>query len=447
MDKFFNANSVAVIGVSANDKKIGHTIFKNLLEGDYQGKVYPINPTIRKVLGQQVYPKITNIIEPIDLAIIAIPAKSVLNVIDECNEKKIKHIIIISSGFKEVGNKELENNLKEKLKQYGMKAIGPNCLGTFDAYTNLDTLFLPLEKMQRPKKGVISFISQSGALGAAMLDKASYMGFGFSKFISYGNGTILDETDYLQYLAKDRNTKVICIYLEGLTNGKRFLTVAKEITKKKPIIIIKGGITKEGSKATLSHTGSMAGEEHVYETAFKQTGIIQVKSLEELFLIAKMFEKAKIPKGKNVQIITNGGGYGILCTDAIIKNNLKLAKIKKTTYKKLQKLLPNITTIGNPIDLVGDADPKRYEQAITIVSKDKNIDILLLITLFQTPSLNNKIVDVIKKTYKTKTVVVVATGGKETQELKLQLEKNKIPCFDYPEQAVNALQKLTNYFL
>ncbi|MFH1456074.1 MAG: CoA-binding protein [archaeon] len=447
MDKFFNAQSVAIIGVSANEKKVGHTIYKNLLQNGYKGKIYPVNPNIKKVLGETVYPTLNDIPDSIDLAVIAIPAKLVLNILDECGKKKIKHVIIISSGFKETGNFELEKKLKDKLKEHEIKAIGPNCLGTFDAYSNLDLLFLPREKMQRPEKGVISFISQSGALGAAMLDKASSLGYGFSKFISYGNATSLNESDCLEYLEKDRNTKVICLYIEGVSDAKRFMEVAKNVAEKKPVIVIKGGATMEGSKATLSHTGSLAGQHHVYNAAFKQTGLIQVETLEELFLVAKLFEKGRVPKGLNVQVITNGGGYGILCTDAIVKNGLKLAQIKDSTKNKLKKLLPDITTIGNPIDLVGDADPKRYEHALIAVSKDKNIDIILLVALLQTPTLNNKIVDVIKDNVKTKTIVVVSTGGNQTQELKNKLEQNSIPTFDYPEQAVFALKKFSNFYL
>jgi len=446
MDKFFNAQSVAVIGVSANEKKVGHTIYKNLLQSGYKGKVYPVNPNIKKVLGKTVFSTLNDVPDPIELAVIAIPAKLVLNILDECAKKKIKRVVIVSSGFKETGNLELEKKLKDKLEEHGIKAIGPNCLGTFDAYSNLDSLFLPREKMQRPGRGGISFISQSGALGAAMLDKASSLGYGFSKFISYGNATNLNESDFLEYLEKDRKTKVICLYLEGVTDAKRFMEVAKQVAEKKPVIVIKGGVTLEGSKATLSHTGSLAGQHHVYNAAFKQTGLIQVETLEELFLVAKLFEKGRIPQGKNVQVITNGGGYGILCTDAIVKNNLKLAQIKDSTKNKLKKLLPSITTIGNPIDLVGDADPKRYEHALTAVGKDKNVDIILLVALLQTPTLNNKIVDVIKNNAKTKTVVVVSTGSSQTQELKNKLEQNSIPTFDYPEQAVFALKKFSNFY-
>ena len=219
MQNFFTPKSVAVIGASKNKKKIGHIIFKQIIT-KYKGKVYPINPKEEKILNKKCYPSVLKVRAKIDLAVIAVPAKAALNVIESCGKKKIRNIILVTSGFKEIGNHDLEKQLYNLLKKYKIKCVGPNCLGIFDAHSNLDTLFLPEEKLTRPNKGSISFISQSGALGSALVDLAAYEGYGFAKFISYGNATNLDESDYLEYLDKDPKTKVICLYIEGIKDGK-----------------------------------------------------------------------------------------------------------------------------------------------------------------------------------------------------------------------------------
>lgn len=449
IEKFFKAKSVAIVGVSKDPKKVGHVIFRNLLDANFRGDLYLVNPNAYEILNRQVYKSLNEIRNEIDLAVIAVPAKKVLDIIKDCGKKKIKNVVVISSGFKEVGNEKLEMQLKELVDKFKINLIGPNCLGIFDAYTKLDTLFLPRYRLKRPNPGGISFISQSGAIGSAILDLATAENYGIAKFVSYGNATTIDESDLLEYLGNDKETKVICMYLEGIRNGKKFIEIARKVSRIKPIIAIKGGLTEEGNKATLSHTGSLAGTEEVYYGAFKQSNIIIANSLHEMFNYAKILEKSVIPKGNKIQIITNGGGYGILCTDAVVKNNLKLAELGKDTFAKLKKLMHELVIIGNPMDLIGDATTERYQIAIENCLNDKNVDILLVNLLYQTPLISTDIIDIITEIndLKKKPIIVVSTGGEFTELLKKNLEENNIPCYTFPEEAVTSIKALTDYYL
>jgi len=450
LDKFFVPKSIAVIGVSRNPRKVGHVLYRNLLECGYTGKIFIVNKNANSILGKKCYKSVLNINEKIDLVIISLPAKYVLDVVKECNKKNVRDLIVISSGFGEVGDIGLENSLRDYLIENKMRMLGPNCLGLFDAYSKLDSIFLPRYRLQRPEPGGISFVTQSGAVGSAILDIATNKWHRFAKFISYGNGTVLDESDIVAYLGKDKHTKVICLYIEAVKDGNKFIKVMKEVSKKKPIIAIKGGITDVGSKATLSHTGSLAGNPDVYFGVFKQVGIIRAESLEEMLNFASIFERSIKPKGNGVQIITNGGGYGILSADAIgLSKNLVLAELDKETIKYLRLKFSDIVTVGNPMDLVGDATIRRYRISLDACMDDKNVDIILLIVLYQTPLLSTDIVDIIAEynEYKKKPVVVVSTGGEFTEVLRLALAKNNVITFSFPEEAVKAIDALVDYYI
>ncbi len=447
LDKFFKAESVAIIGVSKDENKVGHVLFKNLLDSGYKGRIFIVNPHEQEILGYKCYSSVLDIPEKIDLVIIAIPSSIILNVVDECGRKGIKNLVIITSGFEEVGNVELRDKLLFMLERYGIKAIGPNCLGIYDSNTKLDSIFLPQSRMKRPQKGNISLVCQSGAVGGAMLELGAKKNYKFAKFISYGNAINVDESDILEYLGNDKETKVICMYIEGVKHGQKFLETAKKVSKKKPVIVVKGGLTEEGSKAALSHTGSLAGSAVIYEGVFKQAGLIQANGLEELFEFAKIFSTTK-PKGNRVQIITNGGGYGILCTDAIVKNGLKMAKMDEKKKNDLKKQFPDIVVAKNPFDLTGIATTKWYETVLKECIKDKNIDVILVVTLFQTPLITEDIVDVISKfnSMKKKPIVVVSTGAEFTDMLNKKLEDNGVPTYTFPEMAAKSIKKLVDYY-
>ncbi|MEK6909195.1 MAG: CoA-binding protein [Nanoarchaeota archaeon] len=448
LDNFFKPTSVAIIGASRNPAKIGHVIMKNMVDGGFRGRVFPINPEAKDIMGYKVYKSVTNVNEEIDLAIISVPSEYVIKVIDECNKKKIKDVLIVTAGFGEVGNHELEDKLREKLDKYGMRCIGVNCLGVFDAHNKFDTLFLPRYRLTRPKAGGISFVCQSGAIGSAILDIAGYSGYSFSKFVSYGNATQLDESDIIEYLLHDINTKVICLYVEGIKDGEKFFEILKETTKHKPVIVLKGGLTDAGMKAAVSHTGSLAGNKDVFFGILNQTNAIRADSLEEMFHIAALFEKKVNFESNRIQIITNGGGYGIISTDAIsASKHLKMADMSSITAGEIRKKTPGHMNVGNPLDLLGDATTERYRDALNATLDDKNVDGVLFIVLYQTPLVTTEIVEVITEAHHNskKPIVVVSTGGEFTELLSRSLMERGIPVFNFPTETIMALDKVVAY--
>lgn len=451
LDSLFNPKTVAVIGASRNPEKVGNVLLKNLIDSSRElgRKIIPINPNAEEILGEKSYPSVLKVNEKIDLAVIAIPAEFVLGILKECSRKNIKNVIIISSGFSEIGKKELEEKIKDFLNEHGMKAIGANCLGIYDAYSSLDALFIPKSRMKRPEPGGISFVCQSGAIGLAIVDIATEKGYKFSKFISYGNATQLDESDFLEYLSQDKNTKVICMYIEGVKNGDKFFRTAKKVSEKKPIVVVKGGISKEGNQATLSHTGSLAGTKEVYFGVFNQTNLINSKDLEEMFNIASILEDDVKISGNRIQIITNGGGYGIISTDNISESkNLKFAELSEKTKKLLRKAMPDYVNIRNPLDISGDATSQRYKDALHFSVSDSNVDIILLIALYQTPMITTDIISVItnEKKQTSKPIIVVSTGSGFTEELSEKLREHKIPVFSFPHSAISAVDKISIYY-
>ncbi len=443
LGSFFNAKTIAVIGASRKKGKIGYTVFSNFVKAGK--KAYPINPKAKQILGKKAYASVLDVPGSIDLAVITVPAKIVSPVLKQCIQKGIKSAVIITSGFAEIGNKQMEEELKQLSKKINI--IGPNCLGVFDNYSGIDTLFLPPEKLQRPRKGSISFISQSGAVGSVILDWMASEGYGVNKFISYGNAIDVNETDLLEYLGEDKKTKVISMYLEGVKEGKKFMKVAKKVTKKKPVIVIKGGRTSAGAKAVSSHTGSLAGNDAVYDAVFKQVGVIRPRHLIEMFDFAKVLSEQPLPKGNRVLIITNGGGFGVLAADQVSLKKMQLAELTEKSKREMIKVLPAYAPVHNPLDLVGDADDLRFKKALEVAGKDKNVDAILLILLFQTAPITEKVTDYVinfnKK--KKKPLVVCSAGGNYVKQLAKKLEENNVPVFNSPAKAVDALNALIKY--
>jgi len=447
LDYFFKPKSVAIIGASRKPKKVGHVILRNFIEGKFKGRVYPINPNADEMFGLKAYPSVLKIPGKLDLAVVCIPAVFVPKALDECGRKGVKAVIIITGGFKEIGNVELENDCQKIIKKYGMRAIGPNCIGVFDPYSEVDTFFLPRYKLERPGEGSIAFISQSGALGSVVLDWMAMKNYRISKFVSYGNAMDVDEADLIKHLADDPKTSVICAYFEGVKQGRKFYDIAKKVSKKKPIIVLKGGITSEGTAAVSSHTGSLAGEYEIFHAAMKQSGVITADNLEEIFDFARVLATQPKPKGNRVHVITDGGGFGVLATDWIINNGLKLAEMDKETLKKLKKQYPPHVVLKNPLDLTGDATVERYRIAMDAAAADKNVDMMAVITLFQIPTLTAEIIDVVSAVAGkcNKPLIVIAAGGRFTEVLKKSIEDFGTPTFSYPEKAAKALSALYEF--
>jgi len=444
LDTFFNPKSVAVIGASREEKKIGHIILKNFING-FKGKIFPINPKADEIEGLKCYPKISEINEEIDLAVIAIPAQFVPDVLEECGRKGVKSAIIVSGGFKEVGRADLEERLKQIVKEYGIRVIGPNGLGVFDPYTGVDTIFNPREKLQRPEKGVIGFVSQSGATMSVILDWMALKDYKLSKAISYGNAVDVDESDLIEYLNQDEKTKVICVYIEGVKNGRKFFNTLKKV--KKPVVVLKAGVTDAGKKAATTHTGSLAGEAEIYKAAIKQAGAIEAKDLEQIFDFARVLAAQPLPKGNRVQIITDGGGFGVLTSDYIVKSGMKVAQLSEKSKEKLRKIVPPHANLENMIDLTGDATKEMYRISLETSLEDENVDMIALILLPQPPMINPDIVDAVKEVFEKakKPIIVISAGGEYTENLKKSLEENNIPTFSYPERAVEAMRALYEY--
>jgi len=447
IDVLFDPKSVAVIGASRDPSKIGHVLLRNFIEGGFRGEVYPINPKTDEILGLKCYLSVKNVKEEVDLAVIAIPAKLVPEALRECGEKGVKGAIVISGGFSEVGNAELENELKEVCLKYDIACLGPNCMGVINPLTRVDSVFIPTYKMGRPKLGGVSFISQSGAIGGAVLDLMARQGFGMAKFVSYGNGAVIDETDLLKYMADDERTRTIVLYIEGVRRGREFFETLKGVTKRKPVVVLKGGKTAGGAVATKSHTGSLAGNAEVYEAVFKQCRATEARSLDEVFSFSKLFESQPFCSGERVGIVTNGGGLAVIAADSVEENGLKLAELSPESVERIRERVPAYVNVKNPLDLSGDAGAERFEVAINAMLEDENVDSIVVGVLFQTESIDSRVVSMIvgASNLKRKPIVVVCPGGEYAEVHSRILENCGVPTYTSSSSAVRALRKLVDY--
>ena len=449
LEQFFTPRSIAVVGASRNPHKIGNVIIKNLIDGKYKGNIYPINPKANKILKYPCYPSLTSVRNPIDLAVISVPASIVLDVLNDCVKKNIHHVLMITAGFGEIGNTTLEQHVKTFITAHDIRLIGPNCLGIINTDFNLDTIFLPKARLKRPPKGGVAVVCQSGALGSILIDIMGRESIGLSKFISYGNALDVSESDLIDYLSKDSSTKVISLYIEGIKDGKHFLKTTTDASKKKPIVAIKGGTSEKGAEAVASHTAALAGSGAVYHSAFKQAGVIVARSLEELHDFTHIFEKTPKPQGKRVQVITNGGGYGILCVDALEQYEIPLANMKEETRTVIKDNTSPEAVIHNPIDLTGAASTEHYKIALDSCMNDSNIDIILLVLLMQTPLVTPDIIPYIEHLTKTygKPIVALMPGGSFIEMHRGHLEEIGIATYTYPSSAVSALHAFCDYYI
>ncbi len=450
IDGFFNPKTVALIGASTKPGKIGYVILENLL--DFPGKVYPIHPKAQEIHGLKCYHSVDDIPEKIDLAIIAIRSTDVPETIRKLADKGTKNVVIISGGFKELGGEfeDIEAQITRIAKEKGVRIIGPNCIGIFDPRTNIRSFFQPRSRMLLPKPGSVSILTQSGTYGIILLEWSAMDHLGVSKFVSYGNKADVDEADLLLYLKDEPNTKVIGIYLEGLKDGRKFYEAAKEVTKTKPVVVLRGGNTEKAKKAVKSHTGFLGGGGRIYKDVFKQAGIILARNLEDLYDIIKALAKQPPARGNRIAMMSNGAGLMVQAVDAIEYEGMELAEFTEETIKKLKERLPSYAIISNPLDLTGSATDDDYYNAIDIVLDDPNTDIILVFFVHQdspvTPSIIDKLAELNKKAReKGKPILVGASGGPYTLELNRRTEQIGIPTYPISERIVRAAWALYHW--
>lgn len=451
LDSIFNPKSIAVIGASSRPEAVGHAVFKNILLGGYKGILYPVNPNAKSILGVRTYPTILDIPDPIDLAILIVPAPASVKVFEQCIRKGVNGAVVISAGFKEVDEEgaKLEKQLADLAKKNNIPLVGPNCLGVIntDPEISLNASF----GRDMPRAGKIAFVSQSGALCTSVLDYAKDAHIGFSKFISMGNKACVTELELLEFLGQDKETDAILMYLEDLSKPREMIQLCRNIAGDrkdcKPILAIKSGRTQEGAKAASSHTGSLAGSDEVYSAVFAQGGILRVDTVQELFDYAKVFSRRKMPKGNRVALITNAGGPGIMTTDAIVRYGLEMAVLSDETKKELKKYLPPTANLNNPVDVIGDAQHDRYENALNIVLKDPGVDSVIVILTPQAMTDIEEVAQVIVKiaNKSSKPVLGCFMGIVDVSAGVKILIENRVPHYRFPESAAKALSGLVKY--
>jgi acetyltransferase len=445
LEPLFNPDSIAVIGASRDPKKVGYAVVHNLIQFNYGGGIYPINPSSDSILGLKAYPKASAVGKPIGLAVIAVPAHAVPDTLLDCSVAGAGAAVVLSAGFKEAGSEgvRLEEKLREIGIKHGIRILGPNCLGIINTANDMNASFaggmLP--------KGKTAFFSQSGALGIAILDWALGNNMGFSKFISLGNKTDLNETDFIEYFSSDPDTDIILGYIEDVIDGKRFLDVARKATKVKPIILIKAGGTAAGARAASSHTGALAGSETAFSAAFRQTGIIRAQGIGDLFDTAVAFASNKLPAGNRLLIITNAGGPGILAADMAEQTGVKLPIMTKETIDAIAKMLPSNASLYNPVDIIGDATSERYAVVLNNAIKDPNIDgILVILTPQAMTDVENSADIIINTAQETDKPIITSFIGEMSVRHSIEkLKAKSIPSFSYPETAVKSFKKLCDF--
>ena len=444
LDKIMRPKSIAVVGASTKEHTIGSDIMKRLQEYKFNGNIYPVNPKGGIIEGLQAYTSVLEVPGEIDLAIIVVNAKFVLSTIDQCHEKGIKGLCIITAGFKETGKEgaELEKQLLEKVREYGMRCVGPNCLGVVNTHPDIRMDGCFAESL--PERGNIGFVSQSGALGGGILNILKDLNLGFAQFISIGNQADVNAETALEYWENEEDVEQILLYMESIQNPANFRKLASRISKKKPILALKAGRSAAGASAASSHTGSLAGADKAANALLQQSGVIREYSLKNLFATAKVFANCPVPKGDRVAIITNSGGPGIMATDAVCEYGMQMAKITDATKEKLRSFLPSAASVKNPIDMIASAPIEHYKQTLETVIADENVDMIITIYL---PFLGLKDIDVakalmeIKAEHPEKPVIGVFMTKNEFFSKLSDMDVN-MPFFMYAEEAADGLNRL-----
>ena len=438
----FMPKSVAVIGASRHPGKIGHEILRNLIEYGFEGKIYPINPTAEEILGLKVYPSILDVPDEVDLAVISIPAHKVPHVLEECGEKGVKTTAIISSGFGEIGNVELEREVLDIARKYGIRILGPNIIGVVYTPSKLNASFGPRDVV----KGNIAFLSQSGALGIALMGWTITEEIGLSAVVSLGNKIDIDDADLLEFFYEDENTRVITIYMEGLRDGRKFMKVAAKVTKKKPVIVLKSGRSERGAKAAASHTGSLAGADRIFDAAFKQSGVLRAITFEDMFDWARALATQPPVKMNEAVIITNGGGAGVMATDAAEEYGVNLLEPSPKLTETFRKYMPEFGSPKNPVDLTGQANAESYYGAVKAAFESEEVGAIIVLycrtAVLDPMDMAKAVMDAVKDAKEegyVKPIVVNLLGGEDTIKASKELNRKGIPSYPIPERAVKTL--------
>jgi acetyltransferase len=445
LKNIFYPNTVAVIGASNTKDTVGYALMANLIGQGFTGTIYPVNQKHDSTQGVHTYKSIKEIPRQVDLAIIATPAKTVPQIVEECGLAGVKGAIIISAGFKEAGEEglKLEKEISTLAAQHDIRIIGPNCLGIINPRCKLNASFA----IKMPQEGNIAFISQSGALCSAIIDWADGRGIGFSYFVSIGSMLDVDYGDLIDFFGRDPKTRSIVVYMESVKNAKKFMSAASGFAINKPIVIVKSGRFEEGRRAVVSHTGAIAGSDDVYSAAFKRAGVVRVKEIDDLFDISEKLAKGPLPKGPNIAVITNAGGPGVMATDKIIEEGGKLAEVNAETIKKLDLVLPASWSRNNPLDLLGDAGADRYKHALDACIKNRDVDSVVIILTPQSGTNPTEIAKVVADTWSgsEKPITACWMGGPAVAEAKKLLRDRGIAVYTTPEKAVMPLISGYNY--
>ena len=443
----FRPQSIAVIGASRRRDAIGGAILHNLLNCGFQGPVYPVHPSATHVQSVPAYPSIDAVPGPVDLAVVVIPAKSVLEVVEACGVKGVKALVVISAGFKETGAEgaKRETELRAVVRQHGMRLVGPNCLGIVntDPRTAMNATFAPLE----PPAGRVAFSSQSGALGLAILDYAKQLNLGISQFVSVGNKADVSGNDLIEFWEQDDGTDLILLYLESFGNPTKFTQIARRVARKKPIVAVKSGRTTSGARAASSHTGALAGSDAAVEALFHQSGVIRTDTIEELFDTALLLASQPVPTGNRAAILTNAGGPGIMAADACESAGLTLPSLESKTVKALQAFLPPEASVKNPVDMIASAEAASYEKALKLLIADKNVDSVIVIFV---PPLVTGAQDVAHAILagsagSKKPILSCFMGSHGVPESLRSLQSGHIPSYAFPEAAARTLARVVKY--
>lgn len=445
LDYFFKPGAIAIVGASSREGSIGFTLLSNLTKDGFTGPLYPINPKHDEILGHKAYPSVSAVGSPIDLAIIAVPIQEVPAVMKECGQAKVKGAIIISAGGKEVGEEgtRIEAQIAEEARRGGIRYLGPNCMGILSPVNNLNASFAA----HSAEPGSLALLSQSGAICTAILDRAATEKVGFSHFVSVGSMADLDFADMIDYLGNDRHARSIIIYMENMTNHRKFMSAARSVSRVKPIIVVKSGRSEAAAKAAASHTGSLAGRDDAYNAAFRRAGIIRVDTISQLFSCAQALGKMQRPTGANLAFITNAGGPGVMAVDALSNWGYEPARLGPETFQKLDEFLPDFWSRGNPIDILGDAPPERYVQAVRICLAARELSGLIVVLTPQSMTdptgVAKALADEIKN--RSKPFMAVWMGARDVEAGIRVLNEAGIPTFATPEQAVDTFMHMYSY--